>query len=250
MSAGAARRPRRARLAAIALGAAVLTAGFAALGVWQIERRAWKLDLIERVETRAHSAPSPAPGPEDWSSVTAETAEYRRVGVSGTFDNARETFVQAATDHGAGFWVLTPLRTDRDFTVLVNRGFVPPDRKDPASRAAGLREGPTTVTGLLRITEPHGAFLRDNDPAADLWRSRDVAAIAAKRGLEAPVASYFVDADATPNPGGWPIGGLTVIAFRNNHLVYALTWFSLAIGTAIGGWIVARHELRRRPFED
>ncbi len=250
MSESAPRRPRPARLATVAIGAAVLTAGFSALGVWQVERRAWKLDLIERVETRAHAAPSPAPGPDEWAAVTTEMAEYRRVRLSGTFDNARETLVQAATDYGAGFWVLTPLRTDGGFTVLVNRGFVSPERKDPASRAAGLSSGPTNVTGLLRITEPHGAFLRDNDPAANIWRSRDVAAIAGKRGLEGPVATYFVDADAAPNPGGWPIGGLTVIAFRNDHLVYALTWFSLAIGTLAGAWLIARHELRRRTAGD
>ena len=78
------------------------------------------------------------------------------------------------------------------------------------------------------MTEPKGAFLRTNDASADRWFSRDVAAISAKHGLENP-APYFIDADATPNPGGFPVGGLTIIAFPNNHLVYALTWFALAV---------------------
>ena len=131
------------------------------------------------------------------------------------------------TEYGPGFWVLTPLATEGGGTLLVNRGFVPPDRRSPATRAAGNPTSPVAVTGLLRLTEPGGAFLRRNDPAAGRWFSRDVAAIAASRGL-GEVAPYFVDADATPNPGGLPIGGLTVVAFRNTHLVYALTWFALA----------------------
>lgn len=48
-----------------------------------------------------------------------------------------------------------------------------------------------------------------------------------KRGLSA-VAPYFIDADAAVNPGGLPVGGLTVIHFPNNHLVYAITWYGLA----------------------
>ncbi|WP_040577770.1 SURF1 family protein [Methylopila sp. M107] len=223
----------------------LLAIGFASLGLWQIERRAWKLDLIERVETRAHAAASAPPGPEDWAALTSDAAEYRRVKLSGVFDHDAETLVQAVTDYGAGFWVLTPLKTDQGFTVLVNRGFVSPQMRDRSMRPSGHLAGPSAIAGLLRVSEPKGAFLRSNDPAADVWRSRDVAAIAGKRGLEGPVAPYFVDADATPNPGGWPIGGLTVIAFRNNHLIYALTWFALAAGTLIGAALIARHEVKR-----
>ncbi|HVX81743.1 MAG TPA: SURF1 family cytochrome oxidase biogenesis protein, partial [Devosiaceae bacterium] len=100
-------------------------------------------------------------------------------------------------------------------------------RRSAATRQAGQIAGETQVTGLLRISEPGGGFLRANDPAADRWYSRDVAAIARARGL-GTVAPYFVDADATPNAGGLPVGGLTVIRFPNNHLLYALTWFALA----------------------
>jgi surfeit locus 1 family protein len=143
--------------------------------------------------------------------------------------------VQALTERGAGYWLLTPLRTVTGWTVLVNRGFVPPDRVDPARRRDAQAGGTVTVTGLLRITEPGGGFLRTNDPATDHWFSRDVAAIARARGLSEP-APYFIDADSAANPGGYPVGGLTVIAFPNNHLVYALTWFSLA-GVSLFGLI-------------
>jgi surfeit locus 1 family protein len=101
------------------------------------------------------------------------------------------------------------------------------------------------VTGLLRITEPKGGFLRANDPAAERWYSRDVAAIAAARGL-ADAAPYFIDADAAPNPGGLPVGGLTIVAFPNSHLVYAITWYGLAVMLAGAVLYVVRDERRVR----
>lgn len=224
-------------------------AGLTALGIWQLERRVWKLDLIERVDARIHASPVPAPGPEAWPSVSAASDEYRRVAVTGHFLNDRETLVQAVTDLGGGFWVMTPLVSDRGFTVLVNRGFVPPEKRDPATRAEGQPQGPqageVTVTGLLRITEPKGGFLRSNDPAAGRWYSRDVAAIAAAKGVER-AAPYFIDADGTRNPGGWPVGGLTVVSFPNSHLSYALTWFALDLMLIGAVLFVIRSEMRRR----
>lgn len=207
-----------------ALGVITLTS----LGVWQIERRSWKLALIERVEARMHAAPVAVPPPASWPTVTAASDEYRRVTVSGRFLYEDETLVQAVTDYGPGFWVLTPLRTTDGTTVLINRGFVPSDKRDPATRVAGNPAGAVSTTGLLRISEPKGGFLRANDPAAGRWYSRDVAAIAATHGLS-DVAPFFIDADATANPGGLPIGGLTVVRFPNNHLIYALTWFAMAL---------------------
>ncbi len=227
-----------ARIALVLAGLA-LTGVFLGLGTWQVERRVWKLALIDRVEARIHAEPVPAPGPEEWPGLTAASAEYRRVRLTGRFAHDRATLVQAVTERGAGFWVLVPLLTDRGFTVLANRGFVPREARERSARAAGEPEGEVTLTGLLRLTERGGGFLRRNDPAADRWYSRDVAAIATARGIDgatngAPttVAPYFVDADATPNPGGLPMGGLTVVAFHNNHLVYALTWYALALMTA------------------
>lgn len=230
---GAVPQPRSvSSLVVVVVLALIGVVGFASLGVWQIERRAWKLDLIARVDARIHAAPVPAPGPADWPSITRSKDEYRRVSISGRFEHDRETLVTASTVDGAGYWVLTPLKTkpgfNAGFTVLINRGFVPTDKKDRDTRAAGEIDGEVTVTGLMRMTEPKGAFLRGNDVSADRWYSRDVDAIAIKRGLE-NYAPYFIDADATPNPGGYPIGGLTVVRFPNNHLVYALTWFGLAV---------------------
>lgn len=220
--------------------------GFVALGTWQVQRLAWKTELITQVEARVHARAVQAPGPTSWPTVSREKDQYRRITAHGVFQNDSETLVQAVTDYGPGFWVMTPLITDDGFTVLVNRGFVTSQRRLPAARSTGQLSGPQTVTGLLRITEPGGGFLRANDSANGRWYSRDVAAMAAARSLS-NVAPYFIDADATPNPDGWPKGGLTVINFPNSHLVYALTWFGMALLTLVGYGIVVREVRRRRP---
>lgn len=239
-------RPRSpAQLAFLGILAVLVVAVLVALGNWQVARRAWKLDLIARVDARVHAAPAPAPGPAEWPEVSTARDEYRRVRATGTFLYDRDALVQATTALGGGFWVLTPLRTEAGFLVLVNRGFVPGERRDRASRAAAEAAGPVTVTGLMRITEPGGGFLRSNVPAEDRWYSRDVAAIAAARGLGA-TAPYFIDADATPNPGGLPVGGLTVISFPNSHLIYAITWYALALMLTGAICWVAREEWRAR----
>jgi surfeit locus 1 family protein len=248
------RLPRSAfSLLMISLVAVLGIVGLTWLGIWQIERRAWKLDLIERVDARVHASPAAAPGPEAWPSINTRDDEYRRVTITGRFLHDRETLVMAVTEDGGGYWVLTPLKTANGlsgFEVLINRGFVPSDKKGREARAAGEAGGEVTVTGLMRMTEPKGAFLRANDISADRWFSRDVDAIAIKRGLD-NYAPYFIDADATANPGGYPIGGLTVINFPNNHLVYALTWFALAL-MLCGAFIhFLREEMRvRRPPAD
>jgi surfeit locus 1 family protein len=171
------------------------------------------------------------------------------VQVSGTFLNDRETLVQASTDLGSGYWVMTPLRQADGSIVLVNRGFVPPEQRERATRAGTEPTGQTTVTGLLRVSEPGTRFLRKNDAAKGIWYARDVQAIAAARGL-GQVAPYFIDAEAAPAAPGaaptYPAGGLTVIAFPNNHLVYALTWYGLALMLVGGVWLVVREERRLR----
>jgi surfeit locus 1 family protein len=227
------------------IGFAILFAGFTALGVWQVQRLFWKLDLIEQVGTRVGAAPIAAPSPS--VPVTAADDQYRHLRVSGTYDHSRETLSKAVTELGAGYWVLAPLKTDQGFSVLINRGFVTPEMADPATRPEGQVEGPQVVEGLLRISEPKGGFMRTNDPAGDKWFSRDVPAIAQAKGIDGPVASYFIDAGASDLV--WPRGGMTVVRFTNHHLVYALTWFGLAGMSVFGYWLV-RHERRRRETSD
>jgi surfeit locus 1 family protein len=241
------RGPRRtAALVVLALIGLLLFVSLVGLGTWQVYRRAWKLDLIARVDQRVHAAAVAPPGPDQWPQVTAAADEYRHVRITGTFLNDRDTRVQASTDLGSGYWLMTPLRMANGDTVLINRGFIPPDWKPGKSSS---HASPLTITGLLRITEPRGGFLRKNDPAGNRWFSRDVQAIAAARQLS-HVAPYFVDADAAPAADGdkhnEPVGGLTVIAFPNNHLVYSITWYLLALMVAFSTWRVGREEMRLR----
>ena len=216
---------KRIVMLAISLFAA---AAFAALGVWQLERRVWKLALIEAVESRVHAMPAPPPPPSQWGGVTAAKDQYRHVAVTGHFLNARETLVQTATEMGLGYWVMTPLETVDGTIILVNRGFVPDRLAPPTARQASLVKGTVRITGLLRMSEPEGRFLRANQPDQGRWYSRDVAAIAKARNLSG-MAPYFIDADAASSSGEWPRGGLTIVAFPNNHLMYAATWFSLVL---------------------
>jgi surfeit locus 1 family protein len=208
-------------------------AAFAALGLWQIERRTEKLALIAAVEHRAHAPPAAAPGPVDWPRIGFRTDAYRHVRARGVYDHDRETLVQAATRLGPGYWVMTPLTTEAGWTVLVNRGFVTPEQRGRAGRREGEPRGPVTVTGLLRISEPAGGFLRDNDPARDRWYSRDVAGIGRARDV-GPLAPYFIDAEASGGEGRQPVGGLTVLSFPNNHLQNAMTWYAHAALAAFG----------------
>lgn len=205
---------------------------FTALGIWQLERRTWKLDLITRVDERIRAPAVAPPDARSWASLPPKSAEYRHVATTGVFDHDKETLVDALTERGAGWWVVTPLQTEAG-TILVNRGFVPPERAEPRTRSEGQIGGPVRVEGLLRLSEPGGRFLRPNQSNENLWYSRDVVAIARARQI-GDVAPYFIDAGPTPNAGGLPIGGMTVVQFRNTHLIYAVTWFGLAALSLIG----------------
>jgi surfeit locus 1 family protein len=181
--------------------------------------------------------------------VNPQQHEYLRVRLQGHYLNDRETLVQAFTELGAGFWVMTPFEAVDGFTVLINRGFVPLTQRGAAARSQGQIEGAAIVTGLVRMSEPNGRPLRANDRSTDQWYSRDVAAISAARGVPHS-APYFIDADAMqPEIAGAPVGGLTVIAFPNDHLQYALTWFALALVLAGGSFLVFRQEWRLRRLE-
>jgi surfeit locus 1 family protein len=248
--------------------AVLVIAVLLALGTWQVQRLQWKLALIERVDARVHAEPVPAPGPQDWARVSAETDEYRHVFLTGRLLPEYSTKAQATTERGPGYWLLTPLCQADGSMVIINRGFLPldaaarleaslnatvPAGTDACAAAALAGRAPVRLNGLLRISEvgkgPLG--LRSNDPAQNRWYARDVHAIAAARGLQtARVAPYFVDADtgqyvADLEQAARPFGGMTVISFPNNHLVYALTWYALAAMMAAAlAWVI-RDERRR-----
>lgn len=227
---------------------------FFALGSWQIKRLFWKRDLMERIAERVHAVPVNAPGPPWWSGISNDAHAYLHVRVRGVYLDGQTTRVQAATVLGSGYWLLTPLRSDDGYIYLINRGYVSANASDVA-----VPEMPVNVTGLLRMSEPTGGFLRDNEPIADRWFSRDVQAIAQVHNFVGRTAPYFIDADAKPEDAsrtpymiaaGEPVAGLTVIAFHNNHLVYALTWYALGLMLVGICWWVWHDEKRRRIVQE
>lgn len=215
----------------LTIAAAIAFAILCGLGVWQLERLQWKLALIETVNRNMVQAPLSL----DAALKTPDMA-YRRVTLNGRFDHARESYFFAASAAGEGIYhVLTPFTADDGRVLLVDRGVVPQSRLDPATRAAGNSGAPARLTGVWRVPDPPGLFTPAPDTARRVWYSRDVRAIAAARGitLAAPVV---IEADATPNPGGLPLGGQTVVTFRNQHLGYAMTWFGFAL-CLLGVWL-------------
>lgn len=224
--------------------ALVLFGGFVALGTWQLYRRAWKLDLIAAVHARADAPPVPAPGPDQWGRNADARQRYLHVRVSGHYLHDKETLVHGTSRRGYGYWVMTPLRTERGFTVLINRGHVPESLPGTAAfRSMPRPRGEVTITGLLRLSKSGGGFLRSNAPDKGIWYSRDVKAIASAAGLAADrTAPYFIDADARPDRDGWPVGGLTVIRFPNHHLIYAVTWYAMGLAVLAAAILVVRRE--------
>lgn len=242
-SAAASRADRRRGLILPGLLALAALAVLVSLGIWQINRLAWKQALIAQVEARASAGAEPLAPPGRWPAMTAGADDYRRVRLTGTFRHDLEAYLyHVAGDsrtggrdrpQGQGYFVMTPLELQGGGTVIVNRGFVPTERRDPSTRAGGQTGGVVTVTGLIRFPEERGFFAATDDPARRLFYTRDVAAMARSMGLSGAVAPFSLDADATPVPGGLPVGGETRLVFTNRHLEYALTWFGLAL-TLVG----------------
>lgn len=223
--------------------------GFILLGNWQVRRLHWKLGLIHDVATRVHAAPVATPGPDAWPRIADGGLQYLHVKLRGHFLADKQVLVHGPSQKGYGYWVLDPMRTERGFIVWVNRGYIPDSLPGkPGFDQVKAPEGPQTVTGLLRFSEPGGGFLRPNHLAQDQWYSRDVAAMTAARKLPSDKAApYFVDIGAGQGAHDVPVGGLTKIHFRNSHLGYAITWYLLALGSLLcGGIIIHQHRRSRR----
>lgn len=211
---------------ALMLGALAVLIG---LGVWQLQRLAWKDGLIAEIETRTKAPPITL---KQAIALTREGRDpsYYRVRVEGRFDHAKELYLYAVSEGRAGWHVVTPLNTDDGDTVLIDRGFVPEQLRDPAARAEGQPGGTVAVTGIVRVADTQHLFTPDNEVAANRWFWRDLQAMARSISPDGTVeaAPFFVEAEKSDVPGGWPEGGQTRLELPNNHLQYAITWFLLA----------------------
>jgi len=227
----------------LSLVTAVALAILLALGTWQVQRLAWKAGLIATIESRVDAEPLPLAEVEK---IAASEIEYQPVMASGSLKHDLEQYFFATHDGQSGWFVYTPLDLGDGRSVFVNRGFVPYDRKDPATREEGQIAGTVTVIGLSRaaLTEKPSSLLPDNDPAKNIFYWKDVAAMAAHAGLDrSGLVGFFIDQRKSDVPGGYPVGGVTIVDLPNSHLQYAVTWYGLAL--ALAGVYVALL-LRRR----
>jgi surfeit locus 1 family protein len=204
------------------------------LGVWQLRRLEWKEGLIARIEARS-TAPSMSLKKAVSTARLGRDIEYSRVGVEGRFHYDKERFLYALADGTAGWDVITPLETADGDIVLVDRGFVPDALRDPSSRKLGQSEEVVSVTGLVRSPETQAIFTPDNESAHNRWFWRDLSGMARSMFLDGTteVAPFFLAAERSKVPGGWPEGGQTRLELPNDHLQYALTWFALAVCIAV-----------------
>jgi surfeit locus 1 family protein len=221
------------------------------LGNWQLDRKAWKENLIATVATRTSYAPQALPPRDSWAQLTPEANEYSHVAFSAEFLEGQEAYAYTAGSSlradvvGQGFWVFAPARLAGGSIVLINRGFVPTDRKSPATRAQGSLRGSIDIIGYMRWPEARGLFTPADDVKSNVWYVRDPKAMADahKWSVAAP---FYIDQELPVPPGGLPKPGKIEVKMPNNHLGYALTWFGLAL--ALGGvyvvWLAGR--LRRR----
>lgn len=224
---------------------------FSFLGIWQVQRLYWKADLIERVNARIHNPLVAAPSKAKWALMTVDNSDYTPVSIHGAFLNDKEVLVTTLANEDAGYWLIVPFQTDDGAFVFINRGFIPMNRKDRGARKGGEIDEPTTINGILRMSEKPGVWPRKNNPAENLWYYRNIPQMTQKLNLQGDVAPYFIDADNTPNFGNVPVGGLTVVSFPNNHLVYAVTWCLLALGMlAAFIFLIMTERNRRRGIND
>ncbi|MEZ5786602.1 MAG: SURF1 family protein [Xanthobacteraceae bacterium] len=234
------RRPRwpqgRAWLSGIAALAAFLV--LVGLGTWQLQRKAWKDRLLATLSERLSAAPVPLPPPHEWAQVDQAGDEFRRVTLTGDLLHDREALVYTAgsslrdgAPSGPGYEVFTPARLADGRIVMIDRGFVPENRRAPAERPDGQVSGPVQITGALRWPETRSIFTPADQPARNLWFVRDPQAIAAAKNVDA--APFYVAQEAPSPPGGWPQPARLVPRLPNNHLQYAITWYGLAFALLV-----------------
>jgi surfeit locus 1 family protein len=207
------------------------------LGFWQLERREWKLDILQRIATNQAAAPMTL---DELLSGTPLRHEYGRVKVAGTFEHGKEFFLAARSlKNKVGMQVIVPLKTDDGRIVLFDRGWVP-DR-NAATQAAALPTGRVELTGIVRRSQIRARFAPENAPEKNVWFQADVPLMRKMAGAapDPKLDTFFLDADATPNPGGFPVGGQTRLEIPNDHLQYAITWFLIAL--ALAGVYLAYH---------
>lgn len=200
--------PRR-RLLAPALSTAAMLAALLALGTWQLERRAWKQDLLDQFAAAERAPAVPlVPGLPPFAKVRA-TGTLRGDLAAGYGAELRATTL--------GTQLIVPLEREGAPPLLVDLGWVP----TPLGPAP---TGAASIEGYLRPGERPGWFSASDDPARRSFYTLDPPAIGAALGLPAVAPDILV----ALGPPGSPDPARHLPELANNHLQYAITWYSLA----------------------
>lgn len=238
---GAARPPSLVGPSIVAFSVFIVLIG---LGVWQLERKAWKEALIASLDERLTAAPVALPPRSQWAALNQADDEFRRVRLRAEFLSAREGRVYSGGSglrediKGPGYFAFAPARLAEGGIVVVDRGFVVNARPDAALAPIGLTAGAIDLVGVLRWPEAAGWFVNTYSAGDDLWFVRDHVAMAARYGW-GEVAPFYIDQEAPEPTGGVPRPAPLRVNLRNEHLQYALTWFGLAtvLAIAFGFWM-------------
>jgi cytochrome oxidase assembly protein ShyY1 len=229
----------------------VMVALFVALGLWQLQRRVEKHALIAALTERLAAAPVPLPPPSQWRALTAERDEFRRVSFGATYAHLSDAMVYGSGSavrediSGPGTWAFLPARLPSGETVVVNAGFVTNTMQDRSveDRAVAplVTDRPVTLTGYLRFPEKAGLLTPAENPATRLWFARDQLSMAHALSW-GEVAPFYVDLETPMPASGIPKPGPLEVHLRDDHMQYAITWFSLAgaVLIAFGVWLRAQ----------
>jgi cytochrome oxidase assembly protein ShyY1 len=239
---------RRRSITGFGIATLIIVATLLSLGFWQLQRRAVKHALIANLDTRLAEAPVALPSPDRWSAMSAATDEFRRVTFAATYRPLPDAMVYSSGSGvrpdvpGAVTWAFLPAALPNGATVVINAGFVQntmQERNQQDRAVKSLRTGtPTTLTGYLRYPETAGTLTPHDDVAKRLWFNRDQRAMASALGW-GEVAPFYVDLESPVPANGIPKPGPLVVRLKDDHMQYAITWFSLALAVVIafGVWV-------------
>lgn len=223
-----------------------------ALGTWQLQRKAWKEELIGTLTQRFAAAPVDLPPPAQWTSLRQDRDEFTRVKFRAEYLPGKEALVWATGSglrddvKGPGVFVFTPARLAAGETVAVNRGYVADQQPTGATKRPAPASGPVEITGILRWPEPKGWELTAAyDKGAQLWFVRDQRAMAQEYGWR-HVAPFYIERESQTPADGLPPPGPLKPNLPNNHLQYAVTWYGLALVllAVFGFWVRSRRSSR------
>jgi cytochrome oxidase assembly protein ShyY1 len=250
MTAATARRRNGAGFAIFTL---VMVAAFVGLGVWQLQRRLEKHALIAALTERLAAAPSPLPAPARWGAMMPAVDEFRRVRFTATYAPASDAMVygsgSAVRDDisGPGTWAFLPARLPTGETVAINAGFVPNTMQDRAQQDRAVKplvtNAPVTLTGYIRFPETAGVLTPSENIAKRLWFARDHLAMARALGW-GEVAPFYIDLEQPVPSSGIPKPGPLEVHLKDDHLQYAITWFTLAGAVVIAFAVWLRGQRR------